>query len=165
MVTIYKYRERLDDECVSNMRLARKAFLDGDTDLAYFWYRKNRIDHGLETYYEVDYPQHIKFIHPIGCVLGRATYGDYLVCFQGSGVGSTLDGHRPTLGTDVVLFPGARVLGNTGIGNNVFITANTVVQECIVPDNSVVFMGLRADRSYGAVWKPTKHSVRESFFK
>jgi serine acetyltransferase len=87
------------------------------------------------------------------------------------GVGSDIDGNQPVLGRGVVLFPGAKVLGNTRIGNNVFITANTVVQNMEIPDNSVVFPFLekqkKSDHKTRSVcsWKPTKRSVIHDIFK
>jgi serine O-acetyltransferase len=43
----------------------------------------------------------------------------------------------PTIGDNVIIFPGAKVVGNIRIGNNVVIGANaTVIND--VPDNCVV---------------------------
>ena len=157
---------RLDDEIVSNYRQSRVAFLKGDMWQAEYFYRLNREDNSVELYYEVDLPEHLMFVHPLATVLGRATYGDFLCVYQNVGVGSDLDGNRPVLGTGVVLFPGAKVLGKTKIGSNVFVTANTVVQNVEIPDNSVVFS--RTMPFGGTVicgWKPTKRSVIRDVFK
>lgn len=43
----------------------------------------------------------------------------------------------PTIGDNVVIFPGAKIIGNIRIGNNVVIGANAVVLND-VPDNCVV---------------------------
>lgn len=163
---------RIDDEILANYYVSRAAFLRGDIEEAEKYYRANRLL-GTDLYYEVDLPPKMLLQHPIGTVLGRANYGNYLVAYQGSGVGSDVDGNRPTLGEGVVLFPGARVLGNVKVGNNVWITANTVVQGVAVPDNSVVFMG-PVTVWYGArgpgythvtaAWRPTRRSVKKQFF-
>jgi len=127
----------------------------------------------VELFYEVELPTNMRCIHPIGTVLGRATYGEYLVFYHGCGVGSDVDGNRPTLGEGVVLFPGAKILGNVTLGNNVWVTANTVVQDCDIPSNSVVFPGRKVvrdagrhfDYSYiGASWRTTNRSVKRHFF-
>lgn len=157
---------RLDDEIVYNYRQSRVAFLKGDMSQAEYFYRLNRSQHGVELYYELALPIHFMVVHPIGTVLGRATYGDLLCVYQNVGVGSDLDGNRPILGEGVVLFPGSKVLGKTKIGSNVFVTANTVVQNCEIPDNSVVFM--RSIPVTGAAicgWRPTKRSVIRDVFK
>lgn len=156
---------RLDDEALAMYRTARRAFLSGDIGLAEAYYGDLRERHACELYYEVDLPEHVRLVHPVGTVLGRATYADYFVAYNCSGVGSDIDGNRPVFTGPCVLFPGARVLGNVRIGANVFITANTVVQNCEVPDNSVVFP---ADSRYAVAQcdsKPTKRNVVEAFFK
>lgn len=164
---------RLDDEITHRYRESRAAFARGDVHEAARIYRHIRADHAVELYYEVELPEHVMFVHPLGTVLGRATYGDYLVVYNGCSVGSDLAGNRPVLGSGVVLFGGAKVLGKTVIGDNVFVTANTVIQDCVVPDNSVVFPSLKVfgrDQGSGAGnalrcdWKPAKKNVKEYFF-
>jgi len=152
---------RLDDQCLQLYRLARAAWARGDVEEACRLYGRLRAEHGCELFYEVSLPPvHLMLVHPIGTVLGRATYHDYLCVYQNVGVGSDIDGNRPTIGRGVVLYPGAKVLGNTIIGNNVFITANTVVQNVVVPDNSVVFPDVNSCN-----WKPTKRDVIRDIFK
>lgn len=43
----------------------------------------------------------------------------------------------PTIGNNVILFPGSKIIGNVKIGNNVVVGSNAVVVTDI-PDNSVV---------------------------
>ena len=166
---------RLDDEVVFNYRQSRAAFLRGDLVEAEIYYRQNRSNHAIELYYEVELQEHFMPVHASGTVLGRATYGDFLCVYQNVGVGSDLDGNRPVFGDGVVIFPGAKVLGKTKIGSNVFITANTVVQNVEIPDNSVVFNGVhplwisdpRSDDTpfLSALHRPTKRSVIRDVFK
>ena len=166
---------RLDDEVLAFYNNSRAAYNRGDISTAETWYRRLRAEHGVELFYEVELPQNIKFVHSIGSVLGRADYGEFLVVYHGCGVGSDVDGNRPKLGSGVVLFPGAKILGNATLGNNVWVTANTVVQNCDVPDNSVVFGGVTSNEwvyggepvtTYEACvrWKLTTRSVKKQFF-
>lgn len=146
----------LDAECLENYRYAHELWKSGDIDAALRYYRKNRAEHGVDLYYEVALPRHVVLVHPVGTVLGRATYGDYFVAYQNVGVGSTLDGSRPVFGEGVVLFPGAKVLGDAVVGSNCFITANTVVQGRTIPDNSIVI---------GTDIIKTTRSVKAHYFK
>lgn len=159
----------LDEECVALYRQSRSAFLSGDVASARTLHAQIRRDYGCELFYEVDLPENLRLVHPLGCVLGRATYGDHLVAYQGASVGSDVDGGRPRFMGSCVLFPGAKVLGRAVVGPNVWITANTVVQNVTVPDNSVVYPALidwRLGRSIApCAWRPTKRSVIERFFK
>ena len=79
--------------------------------------------------------------HGIGVVIGETTeIGDNVTLYQGVTLGgtSTHRGKRhPTIGNNVVLGAGAKVLGLVTIGNHVRIGANSVVTRD-VPDNSVV---------------------------
>lgn len=43
----------------------------------------------------------------------------------------------PTIGNNVIPFPGSKIIGNVKIGNNVVVGSNAVVVTDI-PDNSVV---------------------------
>lgn len=38
----------------------------------------NKVLHSVDWYYEIELPPHFIVAHPLGSVLGRATYGDYL---------------------------------------------------------------------------------------
>lgn len=161
----------LDEQAVALYRNSRSAYHRGDIASAHEFYRRNRAENGVELWYEVELPDHLRLLHPIGTVLGRASYGDYLVAYHGCGVGSDLDCNRPTIGSGVVLFPGAKVLGKTVIGDNVFITANCVVQNCVVPSNVVVYPSMRITycggepiSSLGCSWRHTTRSVIKHFF-
>lgn len=148
---------RVDDEILPLYRAARFAFLRGDVADAEQTYRILRTVYAIDLYYEIDLPQHVLFVHPLGSVLGRARYGDYLTVYQQVGVGSDVDGNRPRIGNWAVLFPGCKVLGNTTIGDNVFVTANAVMQNVQVPSGSVAF-------GYNQ-WKPTRRSARQTMWK
>ncbi len=174
MSEIYR-NDRLDDVLLADYRKARKAFLEGDTLRADQLYSANRRHHAIDLYYEVDLPEHVMFVHPLGTVLGRATYGDYLCVYNGVNVGSTVDRNYPVLGTGVVLFPGAKVLGKSVLGNNVWVTANTVILDQVVPNNVVVFMDIMVHAGVGkdvntpvfefsANWKRTERNVKRDMF-
>jgi len=79
--------------------------------------------------------------HGFGVVIGEtAIIGDDVLLYQGSTLGGTgiVKGKRhPTIGNNVVIGAGAKVLGNIVIGNNSYIGANAVVIKD-VPANSTV---------------------------
>lgn len=107
-------------------------------------YYLNKILHGVEWFYEVELPEHFMVEHPIGSVLGRADYGDYLFFYQGVTVGGNIslssgEVTYPTLGDKVVLFSNAKVLGSSHVGNNVILSANSFVKDENIPDFSIVF--------------------------
>ncbi|ABA24614.1 serine O-acetyltransferase [Trichormus variabilis ATCC 29413] len=79
--------------------------------------------------------------HGMGVVIGEtAIVGDYALIYQGvtlGGTGKESGKRHPTLGENVVVGAGAKVLGNIHIGNNVRIGAGSVVLRD-VPSNTTV---------------------------
>lgn len=79
--------------------------------------------------------------HGGGVVIGETSeIGDNVTIYQGVTIGGTSmkrEKRHPTIGDDVVIGAGARILGSVKIGNRVRIGANAVVTQDI-PDDSVV---------------------------
>lgn len=79
--------------------------------------------------------------HGFGVVIGETTeIGDNVTLFQGvtlGGTGKDCGKRHPTLGNNIIVGSGAKVLGPINIGNNSKIGANSVVLKD-VPDNSTV---------------------------
>jgi len=80
--------------------------------------------------------------HGMGVVIGETTViGDDVLLYQGSTLGGTgiVKGKRhPTIGNNVVIGAGAKVLGNILIGDNSYIGANAVVVKDVPPNSTVV---------------------------
>lgn len=79
--------------------------------------------------------------HGMGVVIGATTIiGDDVLLYQGVTLGGTGNEHgkrHPTLGNNIVVGAGAKVLGNIQIGDNSRIGAGSVVIDH-VPENSTV---------------------------
>jgi serine O-acetyltransferase len=79
--------------------------------------------------------------HGSGTVIGETTIiGNDVLLYQGvtlGGTGGERGKRHPTLGNNVVVGTGAKVLGNINVGDNVKIGAGSVVVHH-VPDNSTV---------------------------
>ncbi len=80
--------------------------------------------------------------HGMGVVIGETTIiGDDCVLFQGvtlGGTGKETGKRHPTLGCNVMVSAGAKVLGNITIGDNVKIGAQSVVLKDVPPNCTVV---------------------------
>lgn len=80
------------------------------------------------------------FCH-FSCIIvhGNATIGENCTIYHGVTIGGQrgLNGGVPRIGNNVVLFAGAKVIGNVEIGDNVVVGANAVVTKD-VPANAVV---------------------------
>src|SRR4030067_651405 len=79
--------------------------------------------------------------HGMGIVIGETSeIGDNVTLYQGvtlGGTGKEKGKRHPTIGNNVVIGAGAKVLGNIRIGDNSYIGSNAVVIKD-VPDNSTV---------------------------
>ena len=80
--------------------------------------------------------------HGMGVVIGETTVvGNNVTLFQGvtlGGTGKEKGKRHPTLGNNIVVGVGAKILGNIVIGDNVKVGANSVVLESVPPDSTVV---------------------------
>ncbi len=101
-------------------------------------YCLNRTLHGVDFYYEVELPDVFMVDHPLGSVLGRAAYSDFLSVAQNCTVGNN-NGVYPRLGRDVSLMAGAGVLGDCTVGDHVVVAADAFVIDTDIPPFSVVF--------------------------
>ncbi|MDI6808786.1 MAG: serine O-acetyltransferase [Candidatus Eisenbacteria bacterium] len=77
-----------------------------------------------------------------GVVIGEtAMVGDDVSVFQGvnlGGSGREKTKRHPTIGDRVVLAPGAKILGNITVGDDVYVAANSVVVKDVAPGNIAV---------------------------
>ncbi len=80
--------------------------------------------------------------HGMGVVIGEtAIVGDNVLIYQGvtlGGTGLEKGKRHPTIGNNVVIGGGAKILGNITIGDNSYIGANAVVIKDIPPNSTVV---------------------------
>ena len=91
--------------------------------------------------------------HGMGVVVGEtAEIGDDVLLYQGvtlGGTGKDVGKRHPTLGNNVMVGAGAKVLGPLTIGDNVKIAANAVVLEAIPENSTAVGIPARVVRRNG----------------
>ena len=101
----------------------------------------NRFITGIEIHPGAAIGNGLFIDHGMGVVIGETSVvGDNVTIFQGvtlGGTGKERGKRHPTIGNNVVIGTGAKVLGNITIGDNVQIGANAVVVRD-VPANSTV---------------------------
>lgn len=131
----------------------------GDRSLAAKIYALNKALHGLDVYFEVELPEVFYFIHPVGTVLGRATYANFFIVYQRCTVGGN-ERVYPTLGEGLVMYGGSSVIGGCTVGPNVRLSAGCAVFEKDIPGDSVVF-----GMSPALTVKPAKRSVLDDYFR
>ncbi len=91
--------------------------------------------------------------HGMGVVIGEtAIVGDDVLLYQGvtlGGTGKETGKRHPTLGNNVVVGAGAKILGNITVGDNSYIGANAVVIKDVPPNSTVVGIPGRITRQEG----------------
>lgn len=106
---------------------------------------------GIEIGKDVTLGLGVYFVHPHGVVIGGDARIGNRVRFYGSNtVGTAKDNGYPTIGDDVWIGAGARILGPVRIGARARIGANAVVLDDVPPDSVAVGLParvVRADRA------------------
>ncbi len=97
--------------------------------------------------------------HGMGVVIGETSIvGDNVTLFQGvtlGGTGKERGKRHPTLGSNVTIGTGAKILGNITIGDYSYIGANAVVLKDVPPNCTVVGIPGRVVRREGVRVSPS----------
>lgn len=108
---------------------------------------------GIEIHPGAEVGKGLFIDHGMGVVIGETTIiGENVTLFQGvtlGGTGKERGKRHPTLGNNVVVGTGAKILGNINIGDNVNIGANAVVIRDVPPNSTVVGVPGRVARKEG----------------
>lgn len=102
----------------------------------------NRFLTGIEIHPGATIGKNVVILHGMGVVIGEtAIVGDDVVIREGvtlGGTGKEVGKRHPTLGNQVVIDPGAKILGNIHIGDYSHIGAGSVVLRDIPAHSSVI---------------------------
>lgn len=133
-------------------RRAHKLYKKGH----YFWARyisqKAARKTGIEIHPGAEIGKGLFIDHGTGVIIGETTIiGDNCTLYQGvtlGGTGKEQGKRHPTLGNNVMVSAGAKVLGSFTIGDNSKIGAGAVVLEEVPPNCTVVGVPGRIVRRY-----------------
>jgi serine O-acetyltransferase len=121
---------------ISHFLYKRKRFL-----IARLISEKAKRKTGIEIHPGATIGKNLFIDHGMGVVIGETCIiGDNVTLFHGvtlGGTGKEKGKRHPTIGNNVFIGSGAKILGNITIGNSVKIGANSVILESI-PDNVTV---------------------------
>jgi len=122
-------------------RGAHQLYTSGFPLLARIVSQLNRLLTGIEIHPGAAIGRRCFIDHGMGVVIGETTeIGDDVLLYQGvtlGGTGKEKGKRHPTIGNNVVIGTGAKILGNITIGSHTKIGAGSVVVRS-VPDNSTV---------------------------
>jgi serine O-acetyltransferase len=137
---------------------ANSAHAAGDLTLAKKLFLLNKALNGFFCMYDTLLPPVMFLNHALGTVIGRGTYGNFLLVTQNVTFG--IDGDAaPVVGEGVIVYGGALIAGATTIGDRTVVAANASIRNAAVPAESVV-----AGSSPDLVIRPRKRHLSETFF-
>ncbi|WP_409995766.1 serine O-acetyltransferase [Cyanobium sp. HWJ4-Hawea] len=118
---------------------------------------------GIEIHPGARIGQGVFIDHGMGVVIGEtAVIGNQCLLYQGVSLGGTGKAHgkrHPTLGENVVVGAGAKVLGAIRVGANTRIGAGSVVVKDVAADSTVVGIPGRVIHQSGVRIDPLAHSA------
>ncbi len=124
---------------VAGHRIAHKLYTSGHTLAARAVSQFVRRVTGIEIHPAAKIGKCLFIDHGMGVVIGEtAEIGDYCTIYQGvtlGGTGKDTGKRHPTLGDNVMVGAGAKILGPFKVGNGAKIASGAVVL-CEVPDNT-----------------------------
>ena len=98
----------------------------------------NKALHGLDCFYRIELPEVFLFVHPLGTILGNASYANYFLVSQNCTIGDNFDGNYPVFEEGVAMYAGSSVIGASRIGKNCELAAGSMVYKIQVPNDSLV---------------------------
>ena len=108
---------------------------------------------GIEIHPGATIGRRLVIDHGMGIVIGETTViGDDVLLYQGvtlGGTGKEKGKRHPTLGNNVMVGCGAKILGPFTVGDNARVAANAVVLSEIPPDSTAVGVPARVVRVAG----------------
>lgn len=101
----------------------------------------NKVLNGMFYSYKGKLPDVFFLAHPVGTILGNASYDNFLVVFQNVTINTDtneMGEAAPKLGKGLFLGAGAKIIGNKPIGDCVSIGVDALVYNQEIEDNKVV---------------------------
>ena len=101
-------------------------------------------------------PDIFLLVHPVGTVLGRAEYSDYLIVYQGVNVGSNKNQY-PKFSKYVTLRPSTSVLGKCHLEFNSELATGSTLIDKDLEKNSIYFGSpkkffLKKKKEINSIW-------------
>ena len=136
---------------------AHRLYLEGKYFLARKYADKTRLKTGIEIHPGAKIGKGFVIDHGMGVVIGETTeIGNNVLIYQGvtlGGTGKETGKRHPTIGNNVVIGCGAKVLGPVNIGDNAKIAANAVVLTDVPPDSTACRSACKDNKDKGCEGK------------
>lgn len=136
----------LDHYVILCYRFAKALYKNNMGNLADAVYYSSRVRCSIDLYYPTEIGECFIPVHALGTIVdSHAKYGTYFQIYNECHIGpysyigkEPKDCIHPVFGDFVTMLGHSRVFGNTTVGNNVIISAGTVIINENIPDNCIV---------------------------
>jgi serine O-acetyltransferase len=119
-------------------RISRFLFLKNDEMNALEYASMGFSLTGVELYYSASIGKSFKLNHGVSTIVGaRSVIGDNVLLHHSVTLGDKRGG-RPTIGNNVVIYPGAVIVGAITIGDNSIIGANVFVDKSCPANSKII---------------------------
>ena len=132
----------------------------GDTAAPTRLFLMNKALNGIDLFYETLMPPVFYIGHSVGIVLAKASYGNFLVLYQGVNVGRHMD-QIPTIGDRVVLYPGSSVVAGAVVEDDCVLSQGVRVIGKRVPAGQMAFAGEPGQ----LVFRPRPDDLLQEYFR
>ncbi len=127
---------------ITYYRIAHKLYLKGHFFIADWISKRARKKTGIEIHPAAEIGEGVFIDHGMGVVIGEtAVVGNNCTIYQGvtlGGTGKDKGKRHPTIGDNVLIGCGAKILGPFTVGSNSKIAANAVVLKEVPPNSTCV---------------------------
>jgi serine O-acetyltransferase len=133
-----------------------------DTELASKVFYLNKTLNGVICMYDAGMPDIFLIVHGGGVVLGKASYSDFFVCYQGCTVGA-INGIYPILGKGVAMAPQSAIIGDCTVGDYATIGNQALLRNTNLKSGEIYYRntdtGKHLKRQGGKSWAQSFFNV------
>lgn len=135
--------------CVLNFRIKNYLYTKGFKIIPFILHYFSKKKYNCDIHYNAKIGSHLRIGHSSDVIIGpNVTIGNYLTIFNGVTLGNknifdkngnlNLENSMPSIGNNVLLGTGSKILGAIKISDNVIVGANSIVLKD-VGENSVIY--------------------------
>ena len=129
-------------KAIINYRIAHYFYKKKHYFIARYISERSKRKTGIEIHPGAQIGKNLFIDHGMGVVIGETTIiGDNVIIYQGAtlgGTGKEKGKRHPTIGNNVMISSGAKILGSFKVGDNSKIGAGSVVLKEVPPNSTVV---------------------------
>jgi len=110
--------------------VSREAYLHSNKSVYIKCSYLNKVLNGIDLYGHIKMPNIFLLVHPLGTILGRAAYSDYMIFYQGVTVGGKHENgdiYYPRFSEKTACFANSSIIGKVNSGGNTIFAANSSV--------------------------------------